>query len=421
MSQLIPRGVVVYPPEIASRREKIKEIIISVFRRWGFRQVITPLFEYYDEVFQNLDKSLKGGIVKLVERETGRLIVLRPDFTPQIARIAATLMKEHPRPLRLYYYGSVFRWPANGVTKEKEMWQVGLELIGLDKPEAGAEMIAISKEVLDALGIQDYRISISNVGFLREVLLPFEEGERKKIAFALARKDRKELEELISSYNLEEERKKLLFSLIDFIGGEEIFGEIRRIFVTPEIEKHLKDLEEVISVLKNYGLYSNVIIDLSEIRGMAYHTGVFFEVFGRGIGKRLAVGGRYDDLMRMYGSYEPAMGFAVDLDAMYKAVEVSGNLPEEEKVDFLIIDLSEVKEKGVEVAKSLRKKGYSVARDIIERELNESVEYARRIGIRKVIVITDELKELKKLKLMDIENGRDIIVDEERFLHFEKI
>ncbi|NPA15530.1 MAG: ATP phosphoribosyltransferase regulatory subunit [Deferribacteres bacterium] len=421
MSQLIPRGVVVYPPEIASRRERVKEVITSVFRRWGFRQVITPLFEYYDDVFQNLDRSLKGGIVKLVERETGRLIVLRPDFTPQIARIAATLMKEHPRPLRLYYYGSVFRWPANGVTKEKELWQVGLELIGLDKPEAGAEMIAISKEVLDALNIEDYRISISNVGFLREVLSPFEEADRKRIAFALARKDRKELKELISAYNLEDRRRELLFSLMDFIGGEEILDEIRRIFVTPEMERHLTDLEEVISVLKNYGLYSNIIIDLSEIRGMAYHTGVFFEVFGRGIGKRLAVGGRYDELMQVYGSPEPAMGFAVDLDAMYRAVEASGRLPEEERVDFLVIDLSEVKRKGLEVAKVLRNKGYAVARDIIERSLDESIEYARKVGIRKVIVITDELKALGKLKLIELENNRDIIVDEERFLHFEKV
>ncbi len=412
MRWLIPKGVSVNLPEVSERYEGIQQEVIEVFKRWGFRRVRTPIFEYYDDIYREIDDSLKGAVVKLVERETGRVIVLRPDFTPQVARIAATLLRDIPRPLRIFYHGSVFRWSGEPSGGKKQNMQVGLELIGLDKPEACAELVAISKEVMDTFGVKNYTVVISNVSFLREVLSPFPPEVRRKIAFALARKDMRELEGHLAGFDMEPERRELVMKLPELVGERGIMEDIRRIFPSPGVLGYLRELEEVLSALDSYGLSDRVILDLSEIRGMVYHKGFFFEVFAEGVGRRVAVGGRYDGLMEAYGKPEPAMGFAFSLEELYRAIEVNGRLPEDSPVDVLVVDLSRVKLKGMEIARALRAAGLKVARDIIERELEGSISYARVHGIRVVVVITEELKAASKVRVLDIKGGREQVVRE---------
>ncbi len=402
MQYLIPKGVSIRVPEVQERLDGIKNRISEVFQRWGYSKVGTPTFEYYDEVYRLIDESLNGALVKLTERETGRIVVLRTDFTPQVARIASTILRFAPRPLRLYYSGSVFRWQKAG--ENKQISQVGLELIGLHQPEACAEMIAISEEVLESLSIKEYMVVLCNVGFLKEILAPFDSHLRRKIASALARKDRKELEEYVKSSDIEEPRAQLILKLPDLVGGMEILDDIRRIFAPESIECYLKELEDVFSVLERYKLDKNILVDLSEIRGMVYHKGFFFEVFVEGVGRRIAVGGRYDDLMQMYGHPEPALGFAFNLEDLYKATLLKGEPPEPQRVDALVIDLSEVKLKGQRLARLLRKKGLRVARDIIKRPEEESLKYAKHHGIRYAVVIRDS--EAECIELVELETGK---------------
>ncbi len=380
--------------------------------RWGFREVGTPIFEYYDDVYKQIDESLQGALVKLIERETGRIIVLRPDFTPQVARIASTLMKDVPRPLRLYYSGNIFRWPAETKQAAKQIDQIGLELIGLDKAEACAELVGISEEVLEELGVKDYVIAISNVSFIRELLAPIPVKKRKKVAFALARKDTKELNILLKDAELEKKRKELIKQLPELVGGPEILKDIESLYSDIGLEPHIQELKSVIFVLKSYGLMRNILIDLSEIRGMVYHRGFFFEVFVEGIGKRTAVGGRYDDLMRMYGSNEPGMGFAFNMESLYKAVHLKGKKPKVSTVDVLVVDMSPVKNRGVEIAKNLRRMGLKVARDIIERSLEESLDYAKKHGINRVVVIDERLKDRTVVRVLDTKKNYEEVVEE---------
>ena len=414
MQGLIPKGVSISLPEAQEGLELVRSRVEDVFSRWGFREVGTPIFEYYDDVYKGIDESLEGALVKLIERETGRIIVLRPDFTPQVARIAATILRKMPRPLRLFYKGSVFRWLGKTTSYSKQIKQIGLEIIGLDKPEACAELIAISEEVLEGLGIQRYTIVLSNVSFIRELLSAFDPGMRKRIAFALARKDKKELEAYISG--ADSSLKRLIMVLPDLVVGPDGLGEIKRVFAGSGLEGYLDELEAVVRVLREYGLLKNILIDLSEIRGMTYHKGFFFEVFVEGVGKRVAVGGRYDDLMRAYGSEEPGMGFAFNLEALYRAALLEGNSFRGRPVDVLIVDTSEVKDRGVALAALLRREGFRVARDIIERDLSASVEYAKIHGIRRVVVVSDELKKRGYLLVMDVFEGTSMEVPESDIL-----
>lgn len=315
-----------------------------------------------------------------------------------------------PRPLRLFYQGNIFRWQENG--KEKQVCQIGLELIGLGQPEACAELIAITEEVLNRFGIKDHIVVLCNVGFLKELLSPFEQGKRRKIAFALARKDRKGLETLLNGESIEPERYQLIMKLPDLVGGAEILNDIRSIFAPREIDVYLSELEDVISVLQSYGVSENLVVDLSEIRGMVYHTGFFFEVFVGGVGRRIAVGGRYDDLMKMYGKNEPALGFAFNLEDLFKAVFLKGKGVRVESLDVLVIDLSKVKMTGQRIAKLLRDKGFKVARDIISRPLEDSLSYAQHHGIRFAVVIREELKDQGLVEVHDLTNGEKSLVNE---------
>jgi ATP phosphoribosyltransferase regulatory subunit len=413
---LLPKGVRIIPPALADSRERIKEVIASVFRRWGFRRVVTPTFEYYDEVYRKLDNWLNGGIVKITERETGKILVLRPDFTPQVARIASTIMKDYPRPLRLFYYGFVYRWPLNGLEKiEKETYQAGLELIGIEQPEASSEMIAIAVELLREFKIEGWRIVVGHAGFTKALLegLP---NDKKSIVFdILKRKARKDLYSLDIS---ESKHPDILRDIFSYAGDVTVLSYLmRKVEGREDLFPIVKELRVIYGFLERYGLTKGVVFDLSEPRGMFYHNGFLFEVFAEGAGRSIAFGGRYESLMEMYGRKEPAIGFGVNIDDIMDVLSAMKSLPPSHGVDFLIVDTTESKDKGVSLASLLRSKGYSVARDIIKRDINDSIYYAKTVGIRKVLVITDELLVMGKVRLVEIDDGRDIIVDETTFVN----
>lgn len=411
MEFLLPKGVKILPPKLAEKREKVKEIVLTTFRRWGFRRVITPTFEYYDEVYMDLDRWLSGAIVKITERETGRIIILRPDFTPQVAKIASTIMRSYPRPLRLFYYGFVYRWPLDGSRRvEKETYQAGLELIGIGQPEAFSEMIAIAVEILDKLSIKNRKIVVSHLGFINCILESVEPSMRSKILLALRRKATDEL----LSFNtvLDQQKMKVIEEIPRLIGDESILNFVERKFSDYPVAPFLLELKEVYRFLREYGLGSDVVFDLSEPRGMFYHDGFFFEVFVEGSGKPIATGGSYGSLMAKYGNREPAVGFGVDVDALFEAFDFSGVSLDSERVDFLVIDTTSDKSKGIAIASTLRSRGYNVARDIIKRSVPESIEYAKDMGIRRVVVVSDELLIIGKVRVIDFEKKEELLVDE---------
>ena len=141
----LPKGAKIYLPDEAARKRAVEERLFDVFRRWGYREVVTSAYEYFDVLAHGTDHDLQERMFKMVDRESGRLLTLRADVTPQIARIVATRMREEPKPLRLHYVTSVFRYDEPHVGRYREFYQAGVELIGLPNPEGDAEMIATDR------------------------------------------------------------------------------------------------------------------------------------------------------------------------------------------------------------------------------------------------------------------------------------
>src|SRR5438105_4911995 len=195
----LPKGARVYLPDEAARKRHVEARLLDVFTRWGYREIVTSTFEYADVLAMGTDEGVQEDMFKLVDRETGRLLALRADITPQIARIVATRMRDEPKPLRLGYVTNVFRYDEPQLAHYREFYQAGVELIGLDKPEAEVEILAMTVESLRALGLGRFQLDLGHPDFFRGLMeeVKTDAARERELRTALARKDRSTLERLV--------------------------------------------------------------------------------------------------------------------------------------------------------------------------------------------------------------------------------
>ncbi len=385
----IPKGVRVFPPAEAAQRRTLETQLLSVFRRWGFQEIITPTFEYLEVFERPTGEDADDQIFKFVDRQTGRLLALRVDFTPQVARVVATAMRQAPHPLRLAYAGSVFRHHEPRAGRHREFAQIGVELIGLEGAEADAETIAMAVEGCQAVGLREFQIDVGQVEVVRGLLNALQPPPpvRARIVSALRRKDPMELELLLREFTADPDAAETLLALPRLYGGREVLERAACLAFPPTSRAALGNLADVVTVLENYGLAEHVILDLAEAHAFDYCTGVVFGAFTRGLGYQLSNGGRYDRLIGQFGHPCPATGFSFDLERIMAALEAERSLPAVSGPDVLLIDFSPDKRAAHRLARVLRERGCSVARDIIKRELAGSLAYARETAIRSVVVL----------------------------------
>ncbi|MEE9273702.1 MAG: ATP phosphoribosyltransferase regulatory subunit [bacterium] len=384
-TKAMPAGTRVLLPGRAEAKRRVEARLLEVFHRWGFREIVTPALDLYD--------PRAGGEVRdeqtfrLVDRETGGMLALRADLTPQIARLAGTLFAGHPRPLRLCYVTNVFRHAYASGVLQREFWQAGVELIGLVSLEADVEMIAIAVECLRCNGVDRLKMSLSHTAYLRGLMegLGLEGGRRAEVLEALARRDVTGLEGLLRGLRSRNGSARALLALPEMFGGKEVLARAARRVKNRTSLRALAELRQVQEMLELYGLADRVLFDLSDFRDFDYYTGVIFEGFVEGAGYPVCGGGRYDRLLGRYGTDGLGTGFAVDLDQLLAAAPGEGG--EAGGADFLVIDFTREKRAGITLARGLRERGWRVARDIIRRDLNASLEYARETGVSRCLVV----------------------------------
>src|SRR5439155_1448460 len=319
----LPTGVTIYLPDEAARLRSLQERLIGVFRLWGFREVITPTFEFFDVLALGTDETVQEGMFKFVDRETGRMLALRADVTPQIARIAASRLRDRPKPYRLAYRTNVFRYEEPKVGRRREFYQAGVELIGLEKPEADAEMIAMAIESFRAAGLSRYQIDVGHAEFVRGVIegLEVDREVARALRDALRRKDPAELARLVGELRVSSATADLLLALPDLHGRAEAIRRAGALVQNPRSERAVLALSEVHRLLTAYGLADHIILDLGEVRGFDYYSGVNFEGYAAGFGSDVCGGGRYDQVLGRFGDPAPATGFAIDVNRLLLALE----------------------------------------------------------------------------------------------------
>ncbi len=386
----LPRGVADYLPTRAAMLSVLEQQVLKVASAWGFQRFIPPALEFEDVLAIGMGEGLRRRTFRFDDWQSGRLLAIPPDITPQIARIVATRMKGQPLPHRISYAGRVLRHSELQSGRSREIMQAGVELIGLDSPEADAEMVAMAVEVMQSVRLRDFKVDLGQVAFCQGI---FDEsgltGEPLGLVReAVALKDASAVDTLLKRFPVSAQSQKELRLLPRLFGGSEVLEEAAKMVNNPRSSAALQNINEVVAILKLHGISDCLTIDLGETRGLDYHTGLTFEGFIPGLGETLFSGGRYDSLTARYGFNAPATGFTCNLINLMQALELQGNSTDEHR-DLLVFEASDDKSEALEISRTLRGLGYSVARDIIRRDLDASLDYALKAGINALLVIED--------------------------------
>jgi len=349
--QQVPAGVRDYAAPDAARHSALAASVRSEFMRWGYAEVRTPPVEYLETIVRGAGAGIQDHLFKIVDTG-GELLVLRPEMTVPIARLAATrLLPQAAGPLRLSYVADVFRGQDEGRTQLRAFTQAGVELLGEGTLDADAEVIALAATCLRRAGVPDAVVHVGHLGFLDDLLAALPVDTQDEIRARLYRKEFAGIEHAIPDPSLAG-----LLRLLPDLHGDDAVTRATPFATSARSRAALADLETLMARLRDYGLADIVRFDLSIIRDFSYYTGVVFEAYGAGSGYPLAGGGRYDTLLGRFGAECPATGFALGLD------RVLGVLPNNGDVSTAVVLLADPPQwsEAVQVATDLRRRGVSV-------------------------------------------------------------
>ncbi len=313
-------------PPRAESLEALRRRLLDMFATWGYELVIPPFIEYVDSLLTGTGNDLDLQTFKLVDQLSGKLLGIRADMTPQVARVDAHHLRRDV-PTRLCYIGTVLHTLPGGFGGTRSPLQVGAELYGHRGVQSDAEILALMMETLSASGITEAHVDLGHVGIYHALARQAQLSAKQELELfdALQRKATPELAALVEAWGLEAASREMLLALVELNGGEEVLDEARRRLAGggEPVSEALDYLVGVAEAARGWLPQATFHYDLAELRGYHYHTGVVFAAFVPGHGQAIAQGGRYDDIGEVFGRARPATGFSTDLKTL-----VTLNAPE---------------------------------------------------------------------------------------------
>lgn len=376
----IPHGVQDRFLVEAARRRQAEAGLRQLFERWGYQEVIPPTFEYYDSLRIGASPELRQSMYRFFDRE-GRTLALRADFTPQVARMAATKLFDQPMPLRCFYMGSLFRHEEPQAGRKREFTQAGIELLGADTPAADAEAVALAIGALQALRLRDFQVNLGQMAFFRALVQGLPAEVIAPIRESIDQKNSARLADVLGAAGLTGTRSELLFRLPGLIGGAEIVDESLTLSkglagTSTAAAAALERLAEVYHLLHAHGVQKHVTLDLGEVRGMDYYTGITFRAMAPGLGWPIASGGRYDDLIGRFGRPLAAVGFGLGVERALLVQARQGTAAPSVTPHLLLLGCNHPS--CLAVIKRLRQIGLRVEVDVLGLDAAGLAEQARR-------------------------------------------
>ena len=335
----IPRGVADFFGGAAVAKRQAEATLRELARRWAYVEVIPPTFEYAETLAAEAGTQLAEELYRFLDRD-GRALALRPDLTIPTARLAGSKLYDQPLPQRLFYAGPAFRYEEPRAGRQREFWQAGIELIGAGSVDADAEVLAFAVTALQALGLPVIQFTLGNLGFFHGLLqqLALEPADVQTLHDLLDRKSSDGLQAFAASQHLTVHDQASVLGLLDLVGppdGEVLAraaGLARNDLMAGAVER----LASVVERLKQYEVAPYFAIDLADVRGMDYYTGITFKAYTSTIGFSVVNGGRYDNLVGHFGASRPAVGCAFYLDRILWARARQSGPPVEPAPDLLV-------------------------------------------------------------------------------------
>ncbi|MBA4687072.1 MAG: ATP phosphoribosyltransferase regulatory subunit [Candidatus Galacturonibacter soehngenii] len=363
------------------------------FHLYGYKDIQTPTFEYFDIFSREIGTIPSKDLYKFFDRE-GNTLVLRPDFTPSIARCVAKYYMKEDLPLRLCYLGNTFINNSEYQGKLKESTQMGAELIGDDTVDADAEMIALVISSLLESGLKDFQIEIGQVDFFKGILeeSKIEEEDSNLLRELISIKNYFGVEELVSSLSISEEVKQVLLRLPQLFGSCEVLAEAKQLAGNACSRHAIERLESLYEVLKIYGLEQYISFDLGMLSKYQYYTGIIFKAYTYKTGEAIATGGRYNHLLTWFGKEAPSIGFVIMLDTLMSALMRQHiEIPIQHNITMVLYEAKQQKH-AILLANYLREKNEKVEliRMTGEKSVSDYVEYGKRNATSTVLVVKSE-------------------------------
>jgi ATP phosphoribosyltransferase regulatory subunit len=324
---LLPEGIEEILPPKAIQLEQMCREIIDLFTSWGYEFVIPPMIEYLESLLTGTGEDLDLQTFKLTDQLSGRLMGFRADITPQVARIDAHLLKRDI-PTRLCYLGSVLHTRPGKSGETRAPLQVGAELYGHAGVASDIEIVKLMLATLKYVGINRTYIDLGHIGLFRtlssESSLSVE--QQTEVFEALQRKAKDELKSLYKTWNVTDAASNALLELIDLNGDVSVLAEAKKLFKkqSPELGRYIDEITALTESIRDQADVS-INIDLAELRGYHYHTGMVYTAFVPGKGEGIAFGGRYDDIGSAFGRARPATGFSTDVKSLLSLHDTGNN------------------------------------------------------------------------------------------------
>jgi len=345
-----------------SDRLIIENKIHNVIKSYGYSDIDTPTFEFFDVFAEEINASDARELYKFFDKD-GNTLVLRPDFTPAIARCASKVMLEDSKPVRVCYKGKTFLNTSSLQGKLKENTNIGVELMNDSSVYADAENIALLIEALKSTGLTNFQISIGDADYYKGICeeAGIDAETEEEIREQIIDKNIFAVEGILSERNVPEKYRGLIGKVAEFIGTDQALDKAQNEVSNKRSLDAIKRLKDLYRVLTNYGVEKYVSFDLGILSKFNYYTGVIFLAYTYGVGDAIAKGGRYDNLLGKYGTDAPSIGFSIIIDDLMSALYRQNATVEHEAERVVITYNENTFEEALSKAKELRKNGTNVA------------------------------------------------------------
>ena len=410
-----PRGTRDFLFEEMEERKKAESTLRYIFENYGYREIKTPLFEELKLFTTKSGEEIVDQLYNFKDK-SDRELTLRPEITAPVARLYLNeLEKTATKPIKLYYYGSCFRYERPQKGRFRQFWQFGCELIGAKSPQGEAEVIAMCSDSIEALGITGADVNINHLGIIRGLFKHFEVDTetQRELMVVIDKGDKDLLKESLSGDNpiiSNDELNQILLKLIDLVGDKSILEDVNELIKDyEEPQEAFEQLKELVDLLESFDM-DNYTLNLGVARGLDYYTGIVFEIYVEGLGaqKQVCGGGTYS-LIKVFGGQEvESTGFALGFDRLMNAIE---ELTEKEEakshLDVYVAPISaDVRLKAYEITQTLRRAGFRCDVDLNNKKFKKLMNYADKIKVPKMIIIGKNDLEENKITIKDMQSGQ---------------
>lgn len=371
---------------------RIQNKIHKVFGSYGYSDIQTPTFEFFDIFNKERGSVASKNMYKFFDRE-GNTLVLRPDMTPSIARAAAKYYKDEVMPIRLCYSGNAFINNSEYQGKLKEFTQIGAELIGDNTSDADAEIIVMVIESLINSGLTEFQIEIGQPEFFKGLVenAGLDEDTIEELRELLENKKYFGVEDVLDKAGLSGEVRDVFMNFQNFAGGIDMILDAKTLVKNEKSLAALERLEKLYGILEIYGIEKYVSFDLSMLNMFQYYTGIVFKGYTYGTGDAIVTGGRYDNLLKQFGKDAEAIGFAINIDQLMVALARQHIIDDKRAEKVMVLYSVEHKEAAINYTKELRSEKACVM--MVRKRSGFSVEdyvaYGKRSNVTEIILVTE--------------------------------